>query len=93
MQITMEQLKSGSYDYLPYQEMPGIDAKKTYELSKVIDFMLSDEQSNKVQTRDGQSSALPTRNFAITINKEDKLNVSIYPKTIILMETLTNVMK
>jgi hypothetical protein len=74
MQITMDQLKSGAYDYLPYQEMPGIDPEKTYELSKVIDFMLNDAPANKVQTRDGQSSALPTRNFAITIDKNEVLN-------------------
>lgn len=81
MQITMDQLRSGSYDYLPFQEMPGIDPQKTYELGQVIDFMLSDAPENKVPTRDGTSNALPTRNFAISIDKQAVLaNGVVAPK-------------
>lgn len=79
MQITMSQLKSGEYDYLPFSEVPGIDPDKYYPLGKVVDFMLNDEVENKVNTRDGLKNALPTRNFVIPIDKEAIVRNGVVP--------------
>ncbi len=77
MQITMKQLRSGEYDFLPYQQIPSIDPNKYYSLSKVIDFVLDDNNPKKVQTRFGPRNPLPTGKFVIPIDKQSIIDNNV----------------
>ncbi len=68
--ITKDQLQSGDWDYIQAQQMPGIDQNATYPLDKVVEFMLSNDPSQKVPTNDGRNiNVLPVSNLMIDIDK------------------------
>lgn len=77
MKISMEQLKSGDYDYLPYEPDKSLDANNYYPIDKVVDFMLDPNQ--KQQTQAGYKNVLPTGNLAIPVDKAAVLANGVVP--------------
>lgn len=78
--ITMDnnQFKQGVRDYLAYQDfkIPG-----HIELSTLFDIMLSDDPNDQVEYQDGsRSNFLPTKNFKLTVNKEEVIKNSVVPE-------------
>ncbi len=82
--ISKDQLQSGAWDYLRAQQMPGIKQDAYYPLDKVVEFMLSNDEKNKLPVGDGSNAnVLPVNNFIIEIDR----NAVIRNKVIQLKDT------
>jgi hypothetical protein len=79
--ITMKpsQYVSGERDVLPFVDYK-IDG--SVELSSIVDLLLSENASDKVEMQDGSKlNFLPTKNLKLTINKDDVLRSGTVPST------------
>jgi hypothetical protein len=89
LSMSNEQFKSGVRDVLYYndEKIPG-----AVELKEVFDFMLSDRKETKLQYQNGdETNYLPTKNFKITVNKDDILKTNTVPAD--MMGRLADTMK
>jgi len=70
--MTWNQYKSGTRDAIYFYEDEKI--KGSYELKELMDFVLSDDPSSKLTSSSGKKvEYFPTRNFKITVNKNEVL--------------------
>jgi hypothetical protein len=87
--MSNEQFKSGVRDVLYYNDEKIAGA---VELKEVFEFMLSDRKETKLQYQNGEeTNYLPTKNFKITVNKDDIIKTNTVPAD--MMGRLTDTMK
>ena len=77
--ITMkpEQYVAGQRDFMPYVDYK-LDG--SVELSSILDLLLSENASDKVEMQDGSRlNFLPTKKLRLTVNKDDVLRSGTFP--------------
>ncbi len=77
--ITAEKLAQGVRDYLPFIDR---EIQEPVDLDKLMEFLLSDNQTNQVQMQDGSFiNYLPTKRWKMVVDKEAVIANKILPTT------------